>query len=220
MNLQQRTAALLQLVAQHRATRIGQTLQPAQEQARALRRAARAEARRRVHTAVAEERKRQAVETGAVEARLATERRLAGQQRAVLLLAQAWDALRYTLLHQWQQPATRARWIETHLQRAECSLADPAGPAESSAASAAGAGRRSWQLSGPPDWAPVEYQAVAAELHQRAAVEVTFVPDAGIAAGWRLQAGHNRLDATVDGLLADRAAIEGRLLQLLQDDSR
>jgi len=37
--------------------------------------------------------------------------------------------------------------------------------------------------------------------------------------GVRIRAGNNVVDATIDGLLADRAALEGRLLDLLQEES-
>jgi hypothetical protein len=35
----------------------------------------------------------------------------------------------------------------------------------------------------------------------------------------RIRAGNNVVDATIDGLLADKAALEGRLLDLLQEGS-
>jgi hypothetical protein len=86
MNLEQRTAALLELVGQYRARRFAELLEPAQAEARQVVRAALADARRRVHTAIVEERKRYAIEVGAVEAALATDRRLFQQRHAVLLL--------------------------------------------------------------------------------------------------------------------------------------
>jgi hypothetical protein len=45
---------------------------------------------------------------------------------------------------------------------------------------------------------------------------VAFVAEPSIAAGFRVRAGHNTLDATLDGLLADRKAIEGRLLHRVE----
>jgi hypothetical protein len=40
--------------------------------------------------------------------------------------------------------------------------------------------------------------------------------DTSIRAGVRIRAGHNLMDATLEGLLADREAIEGRLLHYLE----
>jgi hypothetical protein len=50
--------------------------------------------------------------------------------------------------------------------------------------------------------------------------EVHFVEAADIVAGFRIVGGHNVLDATIDGLLADRTQLEGRLLQHLQQQER
>ena len=108
MNLEQRTAALLELVAQYRTRRFAELLEPAHAEARETRRAALAEARRRVHTAIVEERKRRALEVGAVEAALATDRRLSHQRHAVQLLDGAWRDLRARLVARWDAAPTRA----------------------------------------------------------------------------------------------------------------
>jgi len=47
---------------------------------------------------------------------------------------------------------------------------------------------------------------------------VHFEEDPGIAAGFRIIGGHNVLDATLDGLLADRTQLEGRLLHHLKEE--
>jgi hypothetical protein len=83
MDLERRTAALLDLIDQYRARRQSELLQPALAEARATVRTALGEARRRVHTAIVEERKRCAIEVGAVMAALATDRRLAHQRHDV-----------------------------------------------------------------------------------------------------------------------------------------
>jgi hypothetical protein len=44
-----------------------------------------------------------------------------------------------------------------------------------------------------------------------------FEHDPAIAAGFVVTCGHNVLDASLDGLLADRPALEGRLLQGLEE---
>ena len=57
-------------------------------------------------------------------------------------------------------------------------------------------------------------------LRKGGVTEVRFVEAPDIAAGFRIVGGHNVLDATIDGLLADRTQLEGRLLQHLQQDDR
>lgn len=199
MNLQQRTEALLALVEQFRATRCEQLLGPAQAQADGMLRSARNEARRRLHVTVTEERQRLAREVSAAQARLATERRAFAQQRAVRLLDAGWTALRAALLARWADPVTRRRWIESHLERASSAL-----PHENAT---------SWRVAVPATLSSDERETLLACLSEHGIAHATCVEDRTIAAGVRVVAGANVLDATLDGLLADRAALEGRLLQ-------
>ena len=204
MNLQQRTAALLDLVEQYKARRCAELLEPAQAEARATIRAALSEARRRVSTAIAEERKRRTLEVGAVEAALATDRRLAAQRHAVHLLTGAWRDLRTRLIAHWAAALTRAQWVDAHLQRALRAVPPATG----------------WRIEYHPLWTEAERLHEHGRLQAGGVDEVRFVEAADIVAGFRIVGGHNVLDATIDGLLADRTQLEGRLLQHLQQDGR
>lgn len=199
MNLEQRTQALLAVVEEFRNRRCAELLEPAAAQAREIVRGALAEARRRVRTAIEEERARMAGELAAAQARLATERRLAAQRRAMQLLARAWDWLRAALAARWRAADARARWVEAHLSRATQAL--PGG---------------AWTIRCAPDWPASEREAALRWLAARGVHDVRIESDPSIAAGFRVQAGHNVLDATLDGLLADRAALEGQLLEWMQ----
>lgn len=200
MNLADRTQALIDSVEQYRAERCVALLEPARAEARTIVRSALADARRRVSTAIDEERRRLRRDVGAVEASLATERRLVAQQRAVRQLGRAWTALRAALSARWADPAARRAWVASHLARGIDCLAHDA----------------AWQVRHHAAWPEDERRAAAAELQQRG-IRVAFEPDASIAAGFSVTCGHNVLDATLDGLLGDRAAIEGRLLQALEE---
>lgn len=202
MNLEQRTRALLAVIEAFRSRRCAELLEPADAQAREILRTALSEARRRVHTAIEEERQRVASELGAADARLATERRLVAQRRAMRLLTQAQTRLRAALVARWRAPAARARWAETHLARAAQAL--PAG---------------AWTIRHAPDWPAAERERALVQLAAHGVNEVRYAADPSIAAGFRVQAGHNVLDATLDGLLADRAALEGQLLELMEGTS-
>jgi len=199
MNLQQRTAALLEVVEAYRARRCAELLEPAGLQAREIRRNALAAARQRVHTAIEEQRRRKAIEISAAEARLATERRLLVQRRAAATLAQAWTQLRAELQARWRVRDTRTRWVDSHLDRALHALT-----------------HAQWQIHHPAGWPASEAETVTARLAQRG-IATRFSEDASIDAGVRVIAGNNALDVTLDGLLAERAALEGRLLQLLSE---
>lgn len=201
MNLEHRTEALLAMVRQYQQQGCEQLLAPARADARAQVKAALSEARRRVRTAIGEERKRWSVQIGAAEAALATDRRLTEQRHAALLLAAAWQVLRNRMLAQWRDPVNRMQWLDAHLRRALQCVPHAGG----------------WRIEHAPDLAADE--RVQAEQRLRAAhldrVQFEAAPD--IAAGFRVINGHNELDATLDGLLADRAALEGRLLHYLAD---
>lgn len=202
LTLEQRTAALLALVEEYRARRCAELLEPARDQARALLRNARAEGRQRVHTTIAEARQRLASEVGAAQARLATERRLADQRRAMRVLQQAWSALREALRARWRDGTARRQWLEAHLARALRVL-----PASG------------WQIEFPAGWAPQERESFAARIAAAGVAGASWLAREDIDGGVRIRAGNNVVDATIDGLLADRAALQGRLLDLLQEGS-
>jgi hypothetical protein len=203
MNLEQRTAALLDLVEQYKSRRCAEMLEPARAEASDVVRSAISEARRRVSTAIAEDRKRRATEVGAVEAALATERRLSVQSHTVQLLGNAWSELRARLTARWLSSDSRQRWTEAYLRRAlEAVPHDAAG----------------WRVEYHAAWTEAERAKHSRWLHDGGVDPVCFVEDARITAGFRVVCGHNVLDATLDGLLADRAQLEGRLLHHLGEE--
>ena len=200
MTLAERTAALIATVDQYRAGRCAELLEPAAAQARTTVKGALSDARRRVTTAIDEERKRLRRDVGAVEASLATERRLVAQQRAVRQLGRAWTALREALTKRWYDPTARRAWVNAHLARAVECLAHDA----------------EWTIRHHVAWQDDERRVAAAWLRTRGA-HAAFEDDPALVAGFVVTCGHNVLDASLDGLLADRAGIEGRLLQGLED---
>ena len=202
LTLEQRTAALLALVEDFRSRRCAELLDPAREQARALLRNARAAGRQRVHTTIAEARQRLAGEVGAAQARLATERRLVLQRRAVLVLQQAWAALREALRARWRDGNARRQWLDAHLARALRVLP-----------------REQWQVEFAAGWPPEERESLAARIAAAGVALATWQAREDIDGGVRIRAGNNVVDATIDGLLADRALLEGSLLDLLHEGS-
>ena len=72
-----------------------------------------------------------------------------------------------------------------------------------------------WEIEHAPDWPQPECEQAKAQLNAQGVLLARCGPDPSIAGGLRIRAGHNVLDATVDGLLEDRAALEGRLLHAL-----
>jgi hypothetical protein len=191
--------ALLELVGAERERRCAAELEAARAHARSLLAETRGAARRRLHEAAAAERARLADSQAAAQARLETARRAREQRRAVALLAAAWPRLPAALLELWRQPAMRTAWA-LHLAEAAC-RALPAG---------------GWRVEHPPGWAEAERQAFAARI----GAEVEFAPDAGIEAGLRVCRGGNRVDGSLQALLADRREIEAQLLARLDEKGR
>jgi hypothetical protein len=201
MNAEERARALLALVDEFRDAKSREVLDAASAEARGLVAQALRLARARAHEAIVEERKRYAAAIAAAEARLHTRRRLAHQEREAAMLLEGWRRLPAALTAAWRGPAGRRRWAETHLGRAAATLP-----------------RTDWEIVHAPGWTEDERQAAAAWLAAHGGPDLAFTADAALAAGFRVQAGHNTLDATLEGLLADRKAIEGRLLHHLEPE--
>jgi hypothetical protein len=199
MNVDEQTRALLALVEADRAKRCAALLGDANSRAAALRAQALAEARARMRQAFAEQRALRRERLAAAQARLATQRRLHEQQRTAALLRLAWARLPGELLGLWNAPATRADWVAHVLAAARARM--PRGP---------------WRILHAPDWPEAEQQALARAVCAAAGAAPRLEPDDGITAGFKVLADGNVIDGTLDGLLAERADFEARLLRRLE----
>ena len=199
MNLQLQTQALLDLVEADRASRISAIRCEAQSRADALLTLARAEARTRLRQAFAEQRALRQERLAAAVARRDTQRRLQAQQHTQALLQLARQRLPGELIALWQSPAQRAAWV-THVV----------------AAARAHVGETSWCITHPQDWPPDEQQALARQIQASGGAAPSFVADSRLRAGLRIAAGGNVIDGTLEGLLAEHADFEARLLRRLE----
>jgi hypothetical protein len=195
-----KTAALLALVEAYRAGKCGAILAAARAEADAIVAQAHSAARTRMRTAFAEERERVATRVAAALANLETRRRIARQQRSAALLAAAWERLPAALFARWHDARDRRRWVNGVVGAAQRALPHAA-----------------WQVTHASGWPVDERDALAAELRAAPGVAVSFIEDPCVRCGLRIAAGHNVVDATQEGLLADRADIGARLLDLLGD---
>jgi hypothetical protein len=200
MNVEQQARALLDLVEADRARRCAQILGDERSRAAALLSQAHADARVRMRQAFAEQRLRRRERIAAAQAQLATQRRLHEQQRNAALLRLAWQHLPGELLALWQRPDSRAAWAARVLHSARACMP-----------------RASWRIVHPADWPAPERQALAQQLvAEPGAAAPTFEADPAMVAGLKIVANGNVIDGTLAGLLADRAAIEARLLRRLE----
>ncbi|GMV47145.1 MAG: hypothetical protein AMXMBFR66_25430 [Pseudomonadota bacterium] len=213
MSLAERTDALLALIEDDRRAQCESVLVEARAQAAALAAQARAQARAQLHEALQRERARLADALAAARAELQTRRRLHEQRRIEALLARGWQRLPQVLAARWSGADTRRAWIAQALERALELLPRPG--RQTGAAADAGA----WTVAWGGDWPEAERLDTAARIAQRTGAAPAWRQDARIAAGLRIGAAGNVVDATAAGLLADRDEVGGRLIGLLQEPS-
>jgi vacuolar-type H+-ATPase subunit H len=197
MNRDLRASALLATIDEFRRTRCDECVAAARTEARRLRREAHAAARTKVRAVLAEERARLEAEVASREARLQTERRLAAQRGVSALLGEAWPRLRAAVNEAWATPGLRRAWTSRQI----------------AAASALLPGQR-WRIRHAPGLGEEERKSLAQVSGVR---NVEWLEDSTLSAGFAIEADHNVLDATFEGLLAERAALEARLLVLLEE---
>lgn len=162
---------------------------------------AHADARRRMHDAIEELRRERARGVARARARLETDALMRAQQRAAEAIRQAWPFLIEALDARWKDATARLAWAEElarhardRLMPGRCTVQHPAG------------------------WGADEQRRFRESLGAGRDV-VDFVIDCEIGAGLRIRAGQATLDATPQGLLADRAAIEALLLAEIEPSS-
>lgn len=202
MKLAETERALIAVVEADRARRVDAILGEADARARTILKEAHARARREVRDAFLATRLRAEERLIALQARLATARRLNEQRRATGILAAEWASLPDALVAHWRRTETRRRWARHAARTALGRLP-----------------RGGWRIEHPPEWPEAERAALAADLAGELDAAPSFAPDKRIKAGLRIRAGHNVVDATFEGLLADRESIGARLLSLTRREA-
>ncbi len=195
MNREQAAAALLQVIADNRDAKCRALRERAAGEARAILKQAHAGAREQVRAALDEARKRDREYRARAEAERRRRERLAREQILKARLDEGTHQVKELLARSWQAPAERWSWAEGAALRAVAVLST---------------GR--WEIAHPGGWPKAERERLRQLLLERGVGTADFVPDQTIVAGVRLSSGNAVFDATLGGLLADRAAVEARLL--------
>ncbi|MCX7172026.1 MAG: hypothetical protein NTY41_17580 [Proteobacteria bacterium] len=201
MKLGQQTLELLKIAEDYRADHCQALLAEATAESCAILKAAHLAARSDLRARLAPERERLAAGIATAEAKLVTKRRLREQRRIVGILGQAWPGVEQALHERWQTPAGRAAWVRQHFSIALLAL-----PAEG------------WLIRHPENWPAPEREQARQWLQTHGIDDARFEADSALPAGIRVVCGLNVLDASLDGLLADRTQIEGRLLHHLEQE--
>ncbi len=201
MKVRDRERDLLKLIEEDRDRECGQLLKRAREEASELLRQTYRRERRDLHRRLVDERARARARIEAAAAEMATHRRQRADKAHFALLAAAWPRLRERLSARWLQPETRRCWADRHLAQALRILP-----------------HRAWTIRYAPGWSLQERQAFEEALARDLDDPPGFVEDPAIGAGFVIQTPGASLDASLEGLLADRRALEARLLGLLPED--
>lgn len=186
---------LLEELRQDERGRCRELIEAARVEAAALVRQARHGATGRMHGAVQQERSRISRSLQKAGAQLQTHARRRHQARAMQLIKESWSPLRDSLRRRWSAPASRRLWCDALITEALGRL-----------------GPGAWQVEHPAGWDPAELGEALGDVSGRTGGRPAFVARDEIQAGLRICAGSACLDGTIEGLLADRADVEGRLL--------
>jgi len=198
MSLEEREQRLLDLVLERRDQECRTLRQRAEEEAGELLRNAYRSARDHLHENVESERERARVRIGTARAELETLRRQHAQKLGSVVLEAAWERLPRRLAQRWADPGGRSAWIATTLEQALARL--PCG---------------SWRIRHPADLTESECAALRRNVEERVGESPRLQADDSLESGLILDCAGVMLDASGEGLLDDRDAIEARLLALL-----
>jgi len=185
---------LVREIAQQTKEECGALTTTAEREARAVVADAHASARRRMHEAIVELRREAARRLARARAAAETTARQRTQRRATETIARAWPLLLEALAAQWRDAAGRRAWCDGVARVVRDRIT---------------AGMLT--IEHPADW-PVEEQRDLRSALGRDSDAVAFTACGDLTAGIRVKAGQATLDATLDGLLADREAITALLL--------
>lgn len=198
-HIERQMQALLALLEEDRKRQCDALSADAQARARSVVQQAHRDARARMRAAFIAERQRLDDRVKAAAARLQAERRISEQERRAQLLRLAWQMLPQALLERWRNPEQRGKWVAQAIDSAHRLLP-----------------RETWTLRVAPGWSPAEREQTLQATARRLGAMPRCSELAELQAGLLIIAGEGRLDATIGGLLADRSAIEARLLEYLE----
>lgn len=189
---------LLEVVNRNRDERCAKLRDKTRAQAKSLLQQAHADARAHMHQHVVDMREKYRLRVAAARARNETLARLQQQQTGLAMLDHVQQPLREALLRRWANPSSRQLWIHALLNVAKQTLL-----------------AHDWRIEHPPDWPHDEREQLRQHLVMSAATAPVFVAYADIDAGLRIVAHSATVDASIDGLLQRKTAIEAMLMARL-----
>jgi len=193
--LETQVAALLQRLERHRHARCRTITEDAEARAREIESQAWHEAAERGRAAVRTARSELEEGRQRLQAAFESQQRQRAQAEARRRLGELWKQLPGAMQKRWQVPAQRRAWLAAALQLADHALTPHAWLIEYAA-----------DLSGDELLSALESAGFSANR------SIRMRPAEDITAGIRISAEGARFDATIRGLLADKARIEAAFL--------
>lgn len=193
--LEDQAQVMIDELREHANARCKEIQDAAQREAQGLVRDAWRTARGRLRQAVQAERDRRTYALAKASAQLDTTARERAQARVSVLLTESRNVMVEELQRLWRDERTRRAWCDNLIAQGIDSL-----------------GRGGWVVEHPADMAPQEIVVPANDAEGRSGNEPILRARDDIAAGLRIRTPGACLDGTIEGLLADRGNIEGRLL--------
>jgi len=202
MKLEERKASLLKLVDEYREKECRRILDAARAEAAELIAQTYRKERAHLHERIVSERSRALARIQAARAERTTRERRSSERANIERLDITWPRLRARLLARWLEPAGRCAWTRRYLLQALELLPQ---------------GR--WHVRHAAEWGESERQDATEELGGQLDAAPGFETDGRIQAGLIVESEGAVLDASLDGLMRDRARLEARLLALLEQPS-
>lgn len=187
---------LLEVVQEYQNEQREYLFTQARQEARQIIRQAYRDARLRLHQYIFESRERMQKEIVAAKAKNHTVRKQLQHKADRLYLNQAWDMLEDKLITRWQNKEQRQRWVQKILAVAFQVILS-----------------QDWLVEHPAGWSENEKQNLIRQARQKSSrIAVNFTVSSDIIAGIRISAHGATVDASLQGLLANRSRIESEFL--------
>lgn len=186
---------LLGVVVENREQRCAQVREEAQAQVSEIIRQAHQRNRASMHRHIVALREKYRLRVSAALARNETRIRKQHHIQDQAVLDAAWPLLHQAMVAQWQQAQSRRAWIEAAIGIAAATLLE-----------------HDWHIEHPAALDEDDRQWLQQRVARNGSKAHTLSANEAIAAGIRISAHGTVIDATVEGLLQHRRAIEARVL--------
>ncbi len=186
---------LLGVVVENREKRCLELRENAQQQANEIIRQAYSKGRVRMHYHIEALREKYRLRVTAATARNQTLLRRQHQKEDRAILDIAWPLLREAILALWNEPVARHRWLDAAIASASTELRE-----------------HGWRIEHPPGLGGEDIKKInqSCSRDEGKGPELSAADD--IKAGIRIIAGGTVVDATLEGLLQQKTAIEARII--------